>query len=123
MAEKQQQKLVVSWFKAQYPNVTIMAIPNAQKFLAKAANIFAMIKSMEAEGFVVGASDLFIAKPVGVYHGLFLEMKDVGKDYKSVSAAQRRFILDMKRAGYHADWAPGFDAAQSIIKSYMGGMR
>lgn len=121
MSEKTEQKALVKWFRYQHPDSKIIAIPNAQKFLGKAKNIFSIIKSMEAEGFLIGASDLFIPKPKGIYHGLFLELKDVGKDYDAVSPKQRKFILDMKKDGYYADWAAGFDEAVGIINPYMSG--
>lgn len=121
MSEKTEQKALVKWFYYQYPNNKIMAIPNAQKFLARAKNIFAMVASLKAEGFIIGASDLFIPKAAGGYNGMFLELKDVGKDYDDVSPEQKQFILDMKREGYYADWAAGCDQAMSIIKPYMSG--
>ncbi|MCP3968255.1 MAG: hypothetical protein GY718_18240 [Lentisphaerae bacterium] len=122
MSEKQQQKNLISWFHLQYPNAMIIAIPNAQKFLSKAKNIFSIINSMKAEGYVVGASDLFIPYPKGIYHGMFLEMKDLGKTYASVSKEQRDFIMSMKKAGYYADWAAGFDLARGLISPYMAGL-
>ncbi len=122
MSEKIEQKLLISWFHVQFPGKMIIAIPNAQKFLSKAKNIYSMINSMKAEGYVVGASDLFIAYPKGEYHGMFLEMKDRGKAYASVSKEQREFIIAMQKAGYAADWAAGFDVARSMISSYMAGL-
>jgi hypothetical protein len=122
MSEKTEQKLIVSWFKYQYSPYRIIAIPNAQKFLSRSKNIFAMINSMVAEGFVKGTSDLFIAKPVAPYSGLWLEMKDVRKDYDSVEENQRIFIQDMLDAGYYATWAAGFEKAQKVIMDYMNGL-
>jgi hypothetical protein len=122
MSEKTEQKLLVSWFRYQYKPYKIIAIPNAQKFLGKAKNIFAMINSMIAEGFVKGTSDLFIAKPVGDYAGLWLEMKDKCKSYDDVEENQRIFIQDMLDAGYYATWAAGFESGQRVIQDYMNGL-
>ena len=122
MSEKTEQKSLVSWFNIQYKDAIIMAIPNAQKFLSQAKNMAWLISSMKAEGMVVGASDLFIPYPKGPYHGMFLEMKDRGKTYASVSQEQREFIMDMKRQGYYADWAAGFDIGRGIIIPYMAGI-
>jgi hypothetical protein len=121
MSEKTEQKALVAWFRYQYPKAKIIAIPNAQKFLGKAKNIYSMINSMKAEGFEVGVSDLFIAYPVNGFSGMWLEMKDIGKDYNNVTQAQKEFIFNMKLAGYYADWAPGFEVARKIIISYMSG--
>jgi hypothetical protein len=100
----------------------MIAIPNAQKFLGKSRNIFSMIKSMVAEGFVKGASDLFIAAPVGEYSGMWLEMKDKDKSYKDVDEDQRIFLQDMLASGYYATWAAGFENAQRVVDDYMKGL-
>ena len=122
MSEKTEQKLLVKWFSYQYKPYKIIAIPNAQKFLGRAKNIFSMINSMKAEGFVPGTSDLFIAKPVGDYGGMWLEMKDKHKEYKHVEEDQRIFIQDMLDAGYYATWAAGFENGQRAIQDYMNGL-
>ncbi len=121
MSEKTEQKALVKWFSYQYKPYRIIALLNAQKLLSKAKNPAVMIKGLVAEGFVFGASDLFIAKPVGIYHGMWLEMKDVGKTYSSVSPNQIKFIKDMQDAGYYATWAAGFDIGQAKITDYMNG--
>ncbi len=122
MSEKAEQKLLVAWFGYQYKPYKIIAIPNAQKFLYKSKNIFAIINSMIAEGFVKGTSDLFIAKPVGDYGGMWLEMKDKKKTYDDVEENQRIFIQDMLDSGYYATWAAGFENAQREIENYMKGL-
>ena len=122
MSEKTEQKLLVAWFNYQYKPYKMIAIPNAQKFLGKAKNIFSMINSMVAEGFVKGTSDLFIAKPVGEYGGMWLEIKDKCKSYDDVEENQRKFIQDMLDAGYYATWAAGFENAQRVTKDYMNGL-
>ncbi len=122
MSEKTEQKLLVSWFSYQYKPYKIIAIPNAQKFLGKAKNIFAMINSMVAEGFVKGTSDLFIAKPVGNYGGMWLEMKDKNKSVDDVDDNQKIFIQNMTDSGYYATWAAGFENGQREINNYMKGL-
>lgn len=122
MSEKTEQKTLVKWFRYQYPGTKIIAIPNAQKFLGKAKNIFSIINSMKAEGFVPGTSDLFIAKPVDDYAGMWLEMKDKDKSYDDVEENQRIFIQDMLDSGYYATWSAGFENAQRTIKEYMCGL-
>jgi hypothetical protein len=122
MSEKSEQKLLVSWFSYQYKPFKMIAIPNAQKFLGRSKNIFSMINSMVAEGFVKGTSDLFIAAPVGEYSGMWLEMKDKNKQYKHVEENQRIFLRDMLAAGYYATWAAGFENAQREVNDYMKGL-
>jgi hypothetical protein len=122
MSEKTEQKLLVKWFSYQYKPYKIIAIPNAQKFLGRAKNIFSMINSMKAEGFAPGTSDLFIAKPVGEYGGMWLEMKDKNKSYDDVEENQRKFIQDMLGSGYYATWSAGFENGQREIENYMKGL-
>lgn len=122
MSEKTEQKLLVAWFSYQHKPYKMIAIPNAQKFLSKSKNIFALIKSMVAEGFVKGASDLFVAAPVGGYAGMWLEMKDKNKSYKHVEEDQRVFLRDMLASGYYATWAAGFENAQRVVDDYMKGL-
>ncbi len=122
MSEKTEQKLLVAWFRYQYKPYKIIAIPNAQKMLSKARNIPMMINSMKAEGFVKGTSDLFIARPVGDYAGMWLEMKDKDKRYEHVEEEQRIFIQDMLDSGYYATWAAGFENAKREIENYMKGL-
>jgi hypothetical protein len=122
MSEKTEQKLLVSWFSYQYKPWKMIAIPNAQKFLSQARNIPMMINSMKSEGFVKGTSDLFIAKPVGEYGGMWLELKDKQKKYKDVEPEQVQFIQDMLDSGYYATWAAGFENARKEIDNYMKGL-
>ena len=119
MSEKAEQKLLVAWFSWQHKPYKIIAIPNAQKFLSHARNIPMMINSMKSEGFVKGTSDLFIAKPVRNYGGMWLELKDKHKEYKHVEEDQRIFIQNMLDSGYYATWAAGFENGQREIENYM----
>lgn len=122
MSEKTEQKLLVSWFSYQHKPYKMIAIPNAQKFLGKAKNIYSMINSMKAEGFVPGTSDLFIAAPIGDYAGMWLELKDKNKSYKHVEENQRIFLQDMLASGYYATWAAGFENGQREVDNYMKGL-
>jgi hypothetical protein len=76
-------------------------------------------KKLKKMGLKSGVSDLFIAVARGPYHGMFLELKDQGKTYCSVTKSQRAHIELMLKMGYQADWAPGADIAIQKIKEYM----
>lgn len=74
--------------------------------------------------------DLFIAEPVGGYHGLFLELKRDGvrvilKDGTLTSDKHIREQADTLKVlyskGYAAAFAVGFDQAKKIIDDYMQG--
>lgn len=77
-----------------------------------------------------GYPDLFIAEPRGKYYGLFLEIKREGtKIYRKngtlVSDAhiceQFDMLEQLRRRGYAAEFACGFDEAKKIIDEYLGG--
>lgn len=123
MSEEQQQITVVSWYKHKYPlfQDCIIAIVN-ERTKKKNVPLWVWAKylnKLKRMGMKKGASDLFIAVPRGIYHGLFIEMKDEGKTYCSVTKEQREHIGLMQLMGYRAEWAPGADKAMKIIAEYM----
>lgn len=129
MSESHEQIQVVTWFRIQYPQHNIIAIPNAQKLMSKARNPYAMQKTLAKEGLTAGVSDLFIPVPATYiyrdiqrsYHGMWLEMKDEGKGVESLSPAQYEWAEKMTKARYYAVWAAGFGQAREIITEYMKG--
>lgn len=86
--ESRIQQSVVNWFRYQYPNYIIAAIPNGGYRNAREAAI------MQREGVLAGFSDLIIIAERKV---LFMEMKaDGGKQ----SEAQKRFGNKVCRLGH-----------------------
>jgi len=78
-----------------------------------------------------GWPDIFLAEPVGNYHGLFLEMKQVGvKCYKkdgSVVAVDRiieqhNVLETLRSKGYVAMFCEGFDQAVTVTEDYLSGL-
>ncbi len=76
--------------------------------------------------------DLFIAEPVGQFHGLFLELKregvslpKAGHIYRSKSMIhmqEQQSIIDfLQSRGYVASFAIGFNEAKKIIDQYLKG--
>lgn len=72
--------------------------------------------------------DLFIAAPRGKYHGAFLELKraDVavylrdGSLSKNAHIQEQATMLDeLRRLGYYADFAIGFDDAKAKLDIYL----
>ena len=87
------QQACIRWFDAQYPEhkVYLFAIPNGGK-----RNIVEASR-LKAEGVRAGVSDLFLAVPVGMDHGLFLEAKT---KTGSLTENQRQFHIAVEEAGY-----------------------
>jgi len=76
-----------------------------------------------------GYPDLLIAEPRGEHHALFIELKRPGtriykKDGTLVADQHIREQFDMleqlRRKGYVAEFACGFDEAKEIIDNYLG---
>jgi hypothetical protein len=75
-------------------------------------------------GLLSGASDLFIAKPVGIYHGLWVECKQNRKYTPSERSTdhwkrQEAFQDRMRAVGYKAAFAYGADDGIKIIQTYL----
>lgn len=70
---------------------------------------------LKRQGVKAGVSDLFYAYPIAPYAGLWIELKALeGK----VTAPQREWIERMKKVGYWADVAWGWEHARDIILDY-----
>ena len=76
-----------------------------------------------------GYPALFIAEPRGKYHGAYIELKRPGtrilkKDGTLVADEHIREQFDvleqLRKRGYMAEFACGFDEAKEIIDNYLG---
>lgn len=77
-------------------------------------------------GFRKGASDLFLALPVGTCPGLWIEMKRGAKAFptprareRAVSDHQREFLQRMEAVGYQVKVAYGWEEARVCIERYL----
>jgi hypothetical protein len=83
-------------------------------------------KKLKALGMKPGVSDLFLSCPSAGRHGLYIEMKRPREtfDYPSqikqaMKEKQKDFIGRMRRIGYAADFAFGWDEARCLIEDYL----
>jgi len=109
-AESRLQAACVKWFRLQYPDTLIFAIPNGG---ARNAITGAILK---AEGVMAGIPDLFIAKPCGMFHGLFIEMK---ADKGRVKPHQMEIIRKLQNTGYAVYVCRSFEAFQEAVQEYI----
>ena len=128
ISESALQSQCVAWFKAQFPNIIIFAIPNAAK------RSFRLAAKMKREGMVSGIPDLMIAKQkyktvsegkIGeikvfrgiTYAGLFIEMKRTPKD--KTTDNQNHYLQKLQEAGYKTAVCHSFEEFQKVTKEYL----
>lgn len=81
-------------------------------------------KAIQKEGF--HCPDVIIFEPKGIYHGLFIELKVVTPHKKDGTLKknehlenQYKTILNLRKRGYCANFATGFDEAVEQLESYL----
>jgi hypothetical protein len=95
------------------------AVPNGLSIAGTAQQRAKYMAALKRQGFRPGVSDIVIPYPVGGQHGLYLELKrDKTSPVRDDQLAWRDL---MRRLGYRAEIAVGFDAAKGIIEDYLGG--
>ena len=77
------------------------------------------MKRLKEEGLEPGIPDLIIPVARGGYHGLVIEMKDIGKTEKDLSANQKKFLLYFEYKDWKTHWCIGASAAIKVIDEYM----
>jgi len=102
-SEHLEQVRLVSWFRRQWPDVRIFAIPNGGgRSIAQGA-------SLKAEGVTAGVPDLFVPA-----WGLWVEMKRTTGG--TVSPAQKDWIAYLEGIGHSVIIGRGFDDARRQIE-------
>jgi hypothetical protein len=112
MSEHDEQRLVVQWFRMQYPKYAkcLWAIPNGGKRHKGTA-----IK-LKQEGVMAGVPDLFLMIPKAGWHGMFIEMKTkVGR----LQETQKEFLGMATMLGYQGVVCFGFEDAKRQIREYL----
>lgn len=129
MTELELQMQVADYLRLQYPGVLFHSdFGSGIKLTMGQA-----IKQKRLQGGRRSWPDMFIAEVQGLegkrYHGLFIELKKAGtrifkKDGTLVSDAhiceQFDMLEQLRRRGYVAEFACGFDEAKKIIDEYLG---
>ena len=70
---------------------------------------------LKAMGVKAGVSDLFLPKPCGGFHGLYIEMKS--EKGGTIREEQKAFIDAVRADGYAV--CKGFDAAHECVEAYI----
>lgn len=121
MSEHHEQVAVVDWFRLAYPEYSgcLFSIPNGAYLAGHIGARKKQLEKLKKEGLKPGVSDLFLMIAAHDSHGLFLEMKDVGKKETSVSDSQKNHIAEAIKQGYQAIVAYGSQDAIEKIKKYL----
>jgi hypothetical protein len=106
------QKAVIDYLKYTYPQALYCASAGGVRTSMKQA-----IK-MKATGYVKGVPDLQIFEPMGKYHGLLIEIKDIKG---VVSKEQKEWIKELNERGYYATYSRGFESTIKVIDDYFKG--
>ena len=108
--ESKLQQGCVTWFRLQYPDKIIYAIPNGgSRNVLEAVNL-------KKQGTLSGVADLHIPISNGKYHSLFLESK-FGKNKQTES--QVEFQQKVEKFGNCYKIFYSFDEFKKIIENYL----
>lgn len=102
----------VRWFRIQYPQHLIYAIPNGGQRNAIVA------AKLKAEGVLAGIPDLHIPVARNGYHGLYIEMKN-GKEGR-VSQYQKETMSILEREGFKCIVCRDLYSFVNEVKHYIG---
>lgn len=75
--------------------------------------------NLKLQGVKAGVSDYFLAYPVQPYGGCWIELKRQKSSRSSLSESQKAWLELMKRYGYQASVAYGWQNAVEVIEDYL----
>lgn len=108
--EHQLQVACIKWFRYNYPQLIIFAIPNGSH------RHIAVASKLKAEGVLSGVPDIFMPIANSESNGLFIEMK-AGKN--KLTENQIEVINKLKGNGYAVEVCYSFDEFTNIINNYL----
>jgi hypothetical protein len=100
----------IAWFRLQYPEYLIYAIPNGGKRNAVTA------KKLKAEGVLSGVPDIHIPSAKEGFHGLYIELK-AGKNKPTEN---QLFVMKKLRSeGYLCEVCYSFEGFRKTVTDYL----
>jgi hypothetical protein len=117
--EKQEQRAIVKWLSVHR---------KLSRYYFKITNegnrTPAQARNLKLEGLRPGVSDIFIAYPTSIHHGLFLEVKRNMNYPPSAKNSetwllQEEWLTRVKSVGFEGRFCYGFDDAIKIIEEYL----
>jgi len=108
--ESKLQRECIKWFRLQYPNHVLFAIPNG----GYRSKIEAAI--MKGEGVVSGVADLFLMCPNNTWNGFFIEIKSKTELLTKSQNDFRNKALDFR---YRYDVCRSLDEFMWLVNNYL----
>lgn len=120
--EDKEQEAVIEW-AAWHPGIAdvLIAIPNGAHLAGDSVQRAKQMKRLKKQGLKPGVSDLFLAKPMQHYAGLWIEMKRQPGAKPRVSVDQLDWLYLMQEKGYCTALCYGADQAIQAIQDYLVG--
>jgi len=113
--ESQEQMALFEWaemYKREYPELQLMYhIPNGGYRTKAEAGRF------KAEGVKAGVPDIFLPVSRGGFHGLYIELKRMGRS--GISDAQRKWLAALSEQGYKTVVCKGWQEAAGALSRYL----
>lgn len=75
--------------------------------------------NLKRSGVRAGVSDYFLPYPINGFHGLWIELKRRDKIKSKPTKEQSKWLDSMKKLGYAASIAYGWEEAKEIILKYL----
>ncbi len=110
---------VVTYIRAQYPDILMTMSPAGVKFGGNPKQRMIQGANMKRMGYVTGTPDLILMEARGPWHGLLIEMKTQGGTACDVSPEQRAFHAIAERKGYRVEVCFGSNEAVNAVDRYM----
>jgi hypothetical protein len=116
ISEEQEQIALFDWADYQ-PKIGeyLLHIPNG------GSRHFLEAKKLKRMGVRKGVPDIFFAKPMGEWHGLFIELKSNNKPKGKITKDQKIWLDRLLIQGYNVAVCYGFEDARDHILNYLKG--
>ena len=120
MSEAAEQKEIVAWFRAAYPEyASSLRVSLAGLNFGSGSRAARMVNHVRSQGIVEGESDIALLLPRGGFGALLIEHKADGSKH-TTSEAQLEYIRHHNAIGNCAVVTRGVEFAKAAIQQYMG---
>lgn len=112
ISEEEEQIVAMDWLRLQHPEVAECTWHTANE---RKCSYYRGYR-LKRLGVLKGVSDIFMAWPIGKYHGAFIEVKS---KKGRATPEQLEFLDRMFKKGYYTKLAYGADQVINTMKDYL----